>query len=144
MNLSAFADLLASRGLRLLPGSYAVPVELLVELPEETIAHFTARGTTLRLRLYSPEALTAIVIAAECGCGDHHPQVGPDRLVLVRHAVPTAEYTLDGDLLFGWQNHEAGLLRLVDASAYFFELLRRAPILASPAPAAERTLVSVA
>jgi hypothetical protein len=144
MNLSAFADLLASRGLRLLPGSYAVPVDLLVELPAATIAHFTARGTTLRLRLYSPESLTAIVIAPECGCGDHHPQVGPDRLVLGGHAVPTAEYTLDGELLFGWQNHEAGLLRLVDASAYFFDLLGRVPVAASPALAAERTLVGVA
>jgi hypothetical protein len=139
MNLSAFADLLASRGLRLLPGSYAVPVELLVELPEATIAHFTARGTTIRLRLYSPESLTAIVITAQCGCGDHHPQVGPDRLVLGHHAIPTAEYTLDGELLFGWQNHEAGLLRLVDASAYFFNLLGQVPFVASPAAEAERT-----
>jgi hypothetical protein len=143
MTLSAFADLLASRGLRLLPGSYAVPVDLLVELPDATIAQFTARGTTLRLRLYSPESLTAIMIAAECGCGDHHPQVGPDRLVLGSHAVPTAEHILDGELLFGWQNHEAGLLRLVDASAYFFDLLGQVPVVASPAVAAERTLVGV-
>lgn len=54
MNLSAFADLLASRGLRLLPSSHAVPVELLVQLPDATIARFTARGTMLRLRQYSP------------------------------------------------------------------------------------------
>jgi hypothetical protein len=144
MNLSAFADLLASRGLRLLPGSYAVPVDLLVELPEATIAHFTARGTTIRLRLYSPESLTAIAIVAECGCGDHHPQVGPERLVLGCHAVPMAEYSIDGELLFGWQNHEAGLLRLVDASAYFFVLLGQVPVLVSPAVAQERTLVGVA
>jgi hypothetical protein len=144
MNLSAFADLLASRGLRLLPGSYAVPVDLLVELPEATIAHFTARGTTLRLRLYSPQSLTALVIAPECGCGDHHPQVGRVRLVLGGHAVPTAEYSLDGNLLFGWQNHEAGLLRLVDASAYFFDLLGQVPTVASQEVAAERTLVGVA
>jgi hypothetical protein len=144
MNLSAFANLLASRGLRLLPGSYAVPVDLLVELPEATIAHFTARGTTLRLRLHSPESLTAIVIAAECGCGDHHPQVGPIRLVLGRHAVPTAEYTLDGELLFGWHSHEAGLLRLIDAAAYFFDLLGQVPAVASLAAEPERTLVGVA
>ncbi|WP_406055235.1 hypothetical protein [Kribbella sp. NBC_00889] len=123
MNLPALADLLASRGLRLLPGSHAVPVELLVQLPDATIAKFTARGTTLRLRRFSPDALTAITIAAECGCGDHHPQSGPARVTLSRYAVPLDEHTLDGELLFGWQNHEAGLLRLPDAATHFFTFL---------------------
>ena len=123
MNLPAFADLLASRGLRLLSGSHAVPVELLVQLPDATIARFTARGTTLRLRRYSPDALTAITIAAECGCGDHHPQTGPTRVTLSRYAVPLEERTIDGELLFGWQHHEAGLLRLPDAATHFFTLL---------------------
>jgi hypothetical protein len=123
MNLPAFADLLASRGLRLLPGSHAVPVELLVQLPDATIARFTARGTTLRLSRFSPDALTAITIAAECGCGDHHPQTGPARVTLSRYAVPLDEHTLDGELLFGWQRHEAGLLRLTDAATHFFTLL---------------------
>ena len=130
MNLSSFADLLASRGLRLLPGSTAVPVDLLVELPlesrEATIAHFTARGTTIRLRLYSPDALASVVIGPECGCGDHHPQVGPSRLVVGAHAVPLLERTIDGELMFGWRRHEAGLLRLADASTHFFDLLARA------------------
>jgi hypothetical protein len=123
MNLPAFADLLASRGLRLLPGSHAVPVELLVQLPDATIARFTAQGTTLRLRRYSPDALTTITIAAECGCGDHHPQTGPTRVTLSRYAVPSEERTIDGELLFGWQHHEAGLLRLPDAATHFFTLL---------------------
>ena len=123
MNLPAFADLLASRGLRLLSGSHAVPVELLVQLPDATIVRFTARGTTLRLRRYSPDALTAITIAAECGCGDHHPQTGPTRITLSRYAVPLEERTIDGELLFGWQHHEAGLLRLPDAATHFFTLL---------------------
>lgn len=142
MNLPAFADLLASRGLRLLPGSHAVPVELLVQLPDATIARFTARGTRLRLQLYSPEALTTVVIAAECGCGDNHPQTGPLRPTLSRYADPLAEHVIDGELLFGWQRHEAGLLRLPDAAGYFFELLdRTAP---ATAPAEPRTLVGVA
>ena len=136
MNLSAFADLLASRGLRLLPGSHAVPVELLVQLPDATIARFTARGTRLRLQHYSPEALTSITIAAECGCGDHHPQSGPNRVTLSAFAVPLAEHTIDGELLFDWQHHEAGALRLPDAATHFFTLL---PLL-TPA----RTLVGVA
>ena len=123
MNLPALADLLASRGLRLLPGSYAVPVELLVQLPDATIARFTARGTTLRLRSYSPDALTTITIPAECGCGDHHPQTGPARVTLSRYAVPLAEHTIDGELEFGWQHHEAGHLRLADALPHFFTLL---------------------
>ena len=123
MNLPALADLLASRGLRLLPGSYAVPVELLVQLPDATIARFTAQGTTLRLRRYSPDALTTITIAAECGCGDHHPQTGPTRVTLSRYAVPSEEHTIDGELLYGWQHHEAGLLPLPDAATHFFTLL---------------------
>lgn len=123
MNLPALADLLASRGLRLLPGSYAVPVELLVQLPDATIAAFTARGTTLRLRTYSPDALTTLVIPAECGCGDHHPQTGPSRVTLSRYAVPLEEHVIDGELEYGWRHHEAGLLRLADATTHFFTLL---------------------
>src|SRR3954454_3995166 len=123
MNLPALADLLASRGLRLLPGSYAVPVELLVQLPDATIVRFTARGTTLRLRTYSSEALTTITIPAECGCGDHHPQTGPVRVTLSRYAVPLQERTIDGELEYGWRHHEAGLLRLPDAAEHFFTLL---------------------
>jgi hypothetical protein len=127
MNLPALADLLASRGLRLLPGSYAVPVELLVQLPDATVAQFTARGTTLRLRTYAPDALTAITIPAECGCGDHHPQTGPSRVTLSRYAVPLDERTLDGELEYGWRHHEAGLLRLPDAIEHFFTLLTTLP-----------------
>jgi hypothetical protein len=142
MNLSAFADLLASRGLRLLPGSHTVPVELLVQLPDATIARFTARGTSLRMRRYSPDALTSIVIAAECGCGDHHPQTGPNRVTLSAYAVPLAERVIDGELVFGWEHHEAGLLRLVDASTHFFTLLTE--LTAAPAATPARTLVGVA
>ncbi|MFF0343211.1 hypothetical protein [Kribbella sp. NPDC004875] len=123
MNLAALADLLASRGLRLLPGSYAVPVELLVQLPDATIVQFTARGTTLRLRSYAPDALTTVTIPAECGCGDHHPQTGPSRVTLSGYAVPLEEHVIDGELHYGWHAHEAGLLRLADATHHFFALL---------------------
>ena len=138
MNLQAFADLLASHRLRLLPGSVAVPVDVLVQLPDATIARFTARGTTLRLRQYAPEALTSIMIAAECGCGDHHPQTGPNRVTLSAYAVPLAEQVLDGELLFGWTHHEAGSLRLTDAATHFFTLLDALP------SATSKTLVGVA
>ena len=138
MNLQAFADLLASHGLRLLPGSVAVPVDVLVQLPDATIVRFTARGTTLRLRQYAPEALTSVVIAAECGCGDHHPQAGPSRTTLSAYADPLAERVLDGELVFGWTHHEAGSLRLADATTHFFTLLDTLPSTAS------KTLVGVA
>lgn len=136
MNLATFATLLATRGLRLLPGSYAVPVELLAELPDGTLVQFTARGTSLRLRRYAADALVSVVIAPECGCGDHHPRTGPDRLVLGAHAVPLSEHVIDGRSRFGWHGHEAGSLRLAEASVYFFELL------AAATP--QRTLVGVA
>ncbi|MFI5695160.1 hypothetical protein ACIA58_25115 [Kribbella sp. NPDC051586] len=123
MNLPALADLLASHGLRLLPGSHPVPVELVVQLPDATIVRFTARGTTLRLRSYPADALTTITIPTECGCGDHHPQTGPARVTLSRYAVPLEDRTIDGELEFGWQHHEAGHLRLADALPHFFTLL---------------------
>ena len=126
MNVSAFADLLASRGLRLIPGSYAVPVDVLVELTDGTVAHFTARGTTITLALYAPSALQALVIPPDCGCGQHHEPIGPTRTALRAGAVPLAERTIDGELAFGWTGHEAGLLRLADAATHFFELLARA------------------
>ncbi|TDD22795.1 hypothetical protein E1218_18695 [Kribbella turkmenica] len=138
MNLPAFADLLASRGLRLLPGSHAVPVELLVQLNDATITRFTARGTTLRISRFPADALTTITIAAECGCGDHHPRTGPARATLSRYAVPFDERTIDGELEFGWQSHEAGLLRLSDAATHFFTLLDQLQ------PTPERVLVGVA
>jgi hypothetical protein len=123
MNLSALADLLDAHGLRLLPGSFAVPVNLLVVLPDSSVAHFTARGTTLRLAIHEPQALTSVVVAPDCGCGKHHAPSGPSRMTLRSDAVPVVERTIDGELAFGWTGHEAGLLRLTDAAAYFFELL---------------------
>ena len=142
MNLSSFSDLLASRGLDLLPGSYAVPVSLLVGLPAAGIARFTARGTTLRLQVYSPDALTSVMIAPECGCAVPHSQTGPHRLVLRSSAVPLAERAIDGTLRFGWHSHEAGLLRLADASPWFFELLDQ--LTAGRDLLTGRTLVAVA
>jgi hypothetical protein len=125
MNISAFADLLAVHGLRLLPGSYAVPIDALVAQPDGCVAHFTARGTTIRLALYAPDALTSVVIDTQCGCGEHHEPSGPSRMTLRADALPLEVRTIDGELAFGWTGHEAGLLRLADAATYFFELLDR-------------------
>jgi hypothetical protein len=126
MNLPAVADLLDARGLRLLPGSFAVPVNLLVELPDTSVARFTASGTTIRLSVYEPGVLTSIVVPTECGCGQHHEPSGPRRTVVDSHATPTVERTIDGTLEYGWRNHEAGLLRLPQAIPYFFDLLASA------------------
>lgn len=145
MNIAAFADLLARRGLRLLPGSYAVPVDVLVELPDATVAHFTARGTTIALALHAPGVLRSVAIPTDCGCGTHQELPGPTRTALRAGAVPLAERSIDGELAFGWTGHEAGLLRLADAATYFFELLSRAADTEpAPAPAPARELVGVA
>lgn len=137
MDISAFADLLASRGLRLLPGSYAVPVDALIQLPDGTVAHFTARGTRIRLALHAPDSLSSIVIAPECGCGRHHEPTGAARTGLRTGAVPLVERSIDGAREFGWTGHEAGLLRLAGATDYFFLLLAQATTdLAGPAEAA--------
>ncbi len=123
MDLAAVSTLLATRGQRLLPGSHAVPVELLVALPDDRVARFTARGTTIRLALFAADALSEIVLPTECGCGQHHESAGPARTWLHRDAVPVVERIVDGRVAFGWTGYEAGLLRLADAVPYYFELL---------------------
>jgi len=125
MNITAFADLLAVHDLRLLPGTHAVPVEVLAARSDGTVLHFTARGTTIRLALYAPDAVTSIEIPTDCGCGKHHGPAGPVRNTLRAGAVPLTERVIDGELEFGWTGHEAGLLRLADATSYFFHLLPR-------------------
>jgi hypothetical protein len=121
--LATFAALLEPHGLRLLPGSSAVPVDLLLQLPDASVAHFTARGTTLRLRVYPRDAMTTVLIAAECGCGENHPQVGPQRPVLRHDATPVAERSIDGRTAFGWRAHEAGLLRPEAAAPFLLQLV---------------------
>jgi hypothetical protein len=123
MELSDFADLLAARGQRLLPGSHAVPVDVLVRQPDGAIARFTARGTTIRLALFDPDALASIVLGTDCGCGKHHEPTGPARTALRAGATPVLERVIDGRVAFGWSTHEAGLLRLAEAAPYYFELL---------------------
>ena len=123
MDLAAVSTLLSTRGQRLLPGSHAVPVELLVALPDATVARFTARGTSIRLALFAAAAVSEIVLPTECGCGFHHESAGPVRTWLHRDAVPVAERVIDGRAAFGWTSHEAGLLRLADAVPYYVELL---------------------
>ncbi len=123
MELSVFADLLAARGQRLLPGSHVVPVDVLIEQRDGTIVHFTARGTTIRLALFDPDALASIVLGTDCGCGKHHEPTGPARTALRAGAAPVLERVIDGRVAFGWSTHEAGLLRLAEAAPYYFELL---------------------
>ena len=123
MDLAAVSTLLATRGQRLLPGSHAVPVELLVALPDDTVARFTARGTTIRLAVFGTDALTRIVLPTACDCGQHPEYAGPARTWLRRNAVPAVERVIDGRAAFGWTGHEAGLLRLGDAVPFYDELL---------------------
>ena len=123
MDLAAVSSLLLARGQRLLPGSHAVPVELLVALPGAAVARFTARGTTIRLALFAADALSEIVLPTECGCGQHHESAGPRRTWLRGDAVPVLERVIDGRAAFGWTGHEAGLLRPAEAVPYYFELL---------------------
>jgi hypothetical protein len=126
MNLTTLADALALHDLRLLPGSHAVPVELLVQLPDSTVAHFTARGTTIRLALHSPLDLSSVTLEPDCGCGRHHAPTGRPRTTLDPDAIPLAESYVDGIRTFGWRSHEAGLLRLPDALPHFHTLLAQA------------------
>lgn len=123
MDLAAVSSLLVARGQRLLPGSHAVPVELLVALPDDAVARFTARGTSIRLSLFAADAVSSIELATECGCNQHHESAGPARTWLRGDAVPVLERVIDGRTAFGWTGHEAGLLRLADAVPYYFELL---------------------
>lgn len=124
LTFSAWTAALAERGLTVLPTSHAVPVQLWAR-DRAGALHFTAQGTTVRLRRYDASALTGLILRAECDCEEHRTAGAGRRTVLVPGAAPLAEQVIDGRDAFGWTGIEAGLLDVASAAVLFDRLLDR-------------------
>jgi hypothetical protein len=133
----AWADELGRRGVRVLPPTTAVPVELYGLLPDGRALHFLCRGTSVSLRLYAA-ADVALAVGVREAVVTELPVTGevwlplaemvgapglaaPGRAVFT--GAPVASAGLDGRARFGWTGHEAGLLRGASALPLFVELL---------------------
>ena len=122
LTLSAWTAALAERGLHVLPASHAVPVQLWAR-DSAGVLHFTARGTTVRLRRYAGNALTGLILRSECNCEAHRTAGAGQRTVLLPGAIPLAEVVYDGRAERGWTGIEAGLLDVAGAAILFDRLL---------------------
>ena len=106
---------LAPRGLRVLPQSHLVPVDVWLAGPG-SLLHLTGRSTRVRLRTYSASDLTTLEVRSECDCRSHRDAGAAERVVLRPGALPTAEAVYDGAAHHGWTGVEAarlGVLELV-------------------------------
>ena len=130
---TAWADELRRRGITVLPGASAVPVELYGLLPDGRALHFRCRGTSATLRLHAAGDV-ALAVGVREAVRPELPVTGEvwlpvtdfvgaptGRAVLLGAAV--AQAVLDGSDRFGWSGHEAGMLRGPAALPLFTELL---------------------
>jgi len=128
LDFTGWTRALGARGYAVLPTSHAVPVSLWLrdrDPSDGRVLHFYARGTRLRLAVYRPSDLTALILRAACDCEEHRQAGATGRVVLNPGAVPLEEHELDGASVFGWRGHEAALLPLQDAAGIFESLLAR-------------------
>jgi hypothetical protein len=131
LTFASWARALTARGYDVLPASHAVPVSLWLrdgDPYDGRVLHFSARGTRLRLAVYSPADLTTLLLRAACDCAEHRQAGATGRLVLNPGARPTEVHELDGARVFGWTGHEAALLPLAEAAGIFESLLARLPV----------------
>ncbi len=123
-DLRAWSRALHARGLRVLPQSTAVPVEVWLRderTGQDDLLHLRARGTTVALTRYDAQDLAAVILRSECDCESHRTAGAAIRPTLVPGARPVARAVYDGRREAGWTGVEAGLLRL-SGVATFFEL----------------------
>ncbi|MGZ5417354.1 MAG: hypothetical protein ACXWDI_09260 [Nocardioides sp.] len=114
---------LSRRGFGVLAASHAVPVQLWLVTPDDSILHLLARGTRVTLRAHAATDLTAMVLRSECDCEEHRTAGAGVRTVLAPGAQPLAEVVFDGAAERGWRGCEAGLLDVAAAAAIFESLL---------------------
>jgi hypothetical protein len=135
MTLTDWIDELARRGIKVLPPTTAVPVELYAALPDGRGLHFRCRGTQVILRIFAPDSVRLAVPVRESTptelplltevwlplAGAQVVERGEVRVVLA--GDPVASAAVDGAQRFGWSGYEAGLLRVAEARPLFEELL---------------------
>ncbi len=131
LTFASWTRALTARGYDVLPASHAVPVSLWLrdgDPYDGRVLHFSARGTRLRLAVYSPADLTTLLLRAACDCAEHRQAGATGRLVLNPGARPSEVHELDGARVLGWTGHEAALLPLAEAAGIFESLLARLPV----------------
>ena len=126
-DLLSWSTHLAARGLRVLPQSHLVPVDVWLRDAAGTLLHLTGRGTTVRLRTYDESDLTVVLLRAECDCRSHREAGVAHRVALRPGAVPSVEVAYDGAARHGWTGVEAALLRPTGLGPILDELLRALP-----------------
>ena len=134
LTFASWTRALSARGYGVLPASHAVPVSLWLrdgDPYDGRVLHFSARGTRLRLAVYSPADLTTLLLRAACDCAEHRQAGAAGRMVLNPGAQPLEVHELDGARVFGWRGHEAALLPLAEAAGILESLLARLPVLAT-------------
>ncbi len=105
-------DALSRLGLRVLPHSSFVPIDVWLTDPRQPslVLRLLARGTTVRLQAYDHDDLTALLLRSECDCEDHRLAGAAGRLALRPGATPVDEISYDGAGRRGWTGVAAALL----------------------------------
>lgn len=133
-------SILATRGLRVLPQSHLVPVDVWLASESGLRLHLTGRGPRVRLSAYATSDLTVLAVRSECDCRSHRDAGAAERVVLRPGAVPTVEALYDGAARHGWSGVEAGRLRVPELVPVLAVLLDEllGPVVAR-SPLAERS-----
>ncbi len=135
LHASSWADVLSARGLRVLPHSRFVPLDVWLVDPRDPsqLLHLLARGTRVRLAVYDRSDLTTLLLRAECDCEEHRLAGASGRPALRPGVTPVAEAVYDGAVRAGWSGIAAGLLRTEEVAPIldelYLELQQEAPAL---------------
>jgi hypothetical protein len=117
-------DVVTRRGLRVLPHSTVVPIDVWLADPRvpSRVVRLLARGTTVRLLSYDSSDLSALLLRSECDCEEHRLAGAAGRLVLRPGAEPLDEASYDGAARHGWTGVAAARLRLDEVAPILEEL----------------------
>ena len=117
-------DVVTRRGLRVLPLSTVVPVDVWLADPRvpSRVMRLLARGTTVRLLRYDSSDLSALLLRSECDCEEHRLAGAAGRLALRPGAEPLEEVSYDGAARHGWTGVAAARLRLDEIAPILEEL----------------------
>lgn len=121
---TSWAHVLERHGLRVLPHSHFVPLDVWLVHPQapRQLWRLLARGTSVRLTSYDRSDLTTLLLRAECDCEEHRLAGASGRPVLAPGTTPLAEAVYDGSSRAGWTGVRAGLLRRDEAAPILDEL----------------------
>ncbi len=108
---SDWHDVVTALGLRVLPHSSFVPIDVWLTDPRRParVMRLLARGTTVRLQAFDSDDLAALMLRSECDCQEHRLAGAAGRIALRPGARPLEEWSYDG-AADGWTGVTAGML----------------------------------